>query len=314
MKSRWIIACAALAAPGIASAQTRDDPRNDWSGFYVGADVGLASGRIKASGADEIFQLTNINPPGTQPLTVVPGTTISYAGSRRHSDILYGGTAGFLVQTGNLVLGVEGDAHGPRDAARYSGNFGLPATALAPPGTVTIARDARVDWDWSARGRVGVSLGSDMIYADGGIASARIRLRGQDTLMIPAGNAAPTAGSPPFATPTIGPVTISASRRGTMTGWTAGIGGEHRLASHLSLGLDARYSDYGHHNYDLGSCVPNTACGNATVTGGTITFPAGTNPASISLNSTDAYPGASPGVTRVSLNEWRISARLIFRF
>lgn len=310
MKSRWIAALAALTMPGLAAAQ----PPASWSGFYIGADIGGSSGRIKASGADEVFQLTNINPPGPQPLTIVPGTTVGYSGSHRHIDFLYGGTAGFLLQSGNFVFGVEGDAHGPRDAARYSANFPLPATSLAPPGTVTIARDARISWDWSARARVGAAWGDDMIYAAGGVASARVRLRGQDILSIPAGNAAHLAGEPPFATPTIGPVTIAASRSGTLTGWTAGIGGEHRLGDHVSIGLDARYVDYGHKNIDLGSCVPNGPCSNATVTGGTITFPAGTNPASISLNSTDAYPGASPGITRVSLTEWRLSARLIFRF
>lgn len=308
---RWIAAFAVLTTPGLAAAQ----PPASWSGFYIGADVGGASGKIKASGADEVFQLTNINPPGTQPLTVVPGTTIAYAGSHRHTDFLYGGTAGFLLQTGDWVFGVEGDAHGSRDAARYSANFPLPSTSLSPPGTATIDRDARISWDWSARGRIGYAWGDDMIYAAGGVASARVRLRGQDTLLIPAGNAAPTTGSPPFAAPTIGPVTIAASRRGTLTGWTAGFGGEHRLGAHFSIGLDARYTDYGHKNLDLGTCVPNVApVGNCTITGGTITFPAGTNPASISLNSSDAYPGASPGITRVSLNEWRLSARLIFRF
>lgn len=308
MMRRWIAAFAALTMPGLAAAQ----PPASWSGFYIGVDAGAASGRIKAAGNDNVFQLTNINPPGTQPLTVVPGTTIAYAGSRSHSDFLYGGEAGFLAQTSNWLFGLEGDGHGPRDAARFSANLPLPATSLAPPGTITVVRDARISWDWSARGRIGYTWGPSMIYAAGGVASARVQLRGQDTMLIPAGTA---AGSSAFATPTLGPVVIAESRRATMTGWTAGIGGEHRLGGHLRLGLDARYSDYGHKNVDLGTCIPNVApVGNCTVSGGTITFPAGTAPASISLNSTDAYPGASPGITRVSLNEWRLSARLIFRF
>src|SRR5262249_437371 len=76
--------------------------------------------------------------------------------------------------------------------------------------------------------------GSGRLYAAGGIASARVRLRGEDTYLVPAGNAAPSAGNPPFATPTIGPIVIAAAERRTMTGWTAGIG-EQRVASHVSI-------------------------------------------------------------------------------
>lgn len=313
--TRWCLPLASLAIVLPMPAMAQSDDSDSWTGVYVGVDIGLSSGKLHASGADEIFQLTNINPPGTQPLTVVPGTTIAYSESDTRTGFVYGGMAGFQVQAGNWVFGLEGDAHGPRDSGAVSVATPKPATALEPPGTVTINRDARISWDWSVRGRIGYSWGPAMIYAAGGVASARVRLHGSDDYLIPAGNAAPTAGSPPFANPGYGPITIANSVRGTLTGWTAGIGGERRVSHHVSVGLDARYSDYGNRNVDLGSCIPNTStCGTATVTGSTITFPAGTAPASISLGTADSYPGASPGVTRVSLNEWRLSARLIFRF
>lgn len=306
MQIRWLAAILALTTPAIAGAQ-------NWSGFYLGADLGVSSGRLRASGTDNIYQLTNINPPGPQPLTVVPGTTITYAGSDHRTGLVYGGTAGFLIQTGNWLFGLEGDGQGPRNSGSVSVSAPKAATALEPPGTISFERDARISWDWSARGRIGYSWGPSMIYAAGGVASARLRLRGEDTYLTPSG---PTPGgiNPSFVQSTLGPVVVATSRRATLTGWTAGLGGERQVASHISIGLDARYSDYGNHVIDLGSCVPNAPCPNATVTGGTITFPAGTSPGSISLGTTDAYPGAAPGVTRISLNEWRLSARLIFRF
>jgi len=305
MLSRWIAAFAVLTAPAVASAQ-------NWSGLYVGADLGVSSGRLRASGADDIFQLTNINPPGPQPLTVVPGTTIAYSASNHRTGFVYGGTVGHQFQTGNWVLGLEGDVHGPRNSGAVNVAVTKPATALEPPGPITIGRSARISWDWSARARVGYTWGPAMIYAAGGVASARVRLQGADSYSMPAGA---SAGSSAFAPGPFGPIVIASSVRGTLTGWTAGIGGERQVASHISIGLDGRYTDYGSHTIDLGTCVPNTTCaGNATVTGGTITFPAGTSPASIGLNGVDVYPGASPGITRVSLNEWRLSARLIFRF
>lgn len=305
MLSRWIAAFAALTTPAIASAQ-------HWSGVYIGADLGVSSGRLRAAGTDEVFQLTNVNPPGPEPLTVVPGTTISYSASARRTGFVYGGTLGYQFQAGNWVFGIEGDAHGPRNSGAVSVTTPKPTTALEPVGSVTTGRDARISWDWSARGRIGFSWGPGMLYAAGGVASARMRLRGMDTYLTPAGTAAQG-----FATPTIGPVVISESVRATLTGWTAGIGGERQVASHVSIGLDARYTDYGSHNVDFGTCVPNglgTGCSNLSITGSTITFPAGTAPASISLGTADTYPGASPGVTRISLTEWRATARLIFRF
>lgn len=310
--SRWsvslILPLFGLSAPAVAQSSDQ----SDWSGLYVGVDLGLSSGRLRATGADPVFQLTNINPPGAQPLTVVPGTTVSYDDSGRQSGFIYGGVAGFSFNSGNWVLGIEGDAHGPRDSGDMTVTAPKPATALEPAGTYTISRSARISWDWSARGRIGYAWGPTMIYASGGVAGARVRLHGVDGYSIPAGA---SAGSGAFAPGPFGPITIASSARGTLTGWTASFGGERRLGGKVSLGLDARYSDYGSHNVDFGGCVPNAGCANgSTITGNTITFPAGTTPASISLGTTDAYPGASPGATRVSLNEWRLSARLIFHF
>lgn len=322
MLSRSIAAFAALVTPAIAGAQVPAD----WSGFYVGVDLGAASGKLHASGADTIDQLSNVNPPGPQPLTVVPASSVGYSGSDRKADILYGATAGFLVRSGTWLFGLEADAHGPRDAGAFTTTSPLPTTILAPAGTATVARDARISWDWSARARIGHFWGPNMAYAAGGYASARMRLRGEDIFATPAGNAAPPAGNPPFAAPAFGPIAIAVTQRDTMSGWTAGVGGEHRMARHLSLGLDARYTDFGSRTYSLApgcatgsgyypQAVARGECANATARGvDTVTYPAGTSPASTGANSSEIYPGALPGPTRVSLTEWRLAARLIFRF
>ena len=313
MLSRWLAAFAVFTIPAVAEAQ----PPANWSGFYVGADLGLAGGRLHARGTDTIYQLTNIDPPGpAQPLTVVPITSVSYNGSDRQSGFVYGATAGFLVGAGNWLFGLEADGHGSRAAGSILVTAPKPATVLEPAGTVTVGRAARISWDWAARGRIGYNLGPSMIYAAGGVTSARLRLRGSDTYLIPTGT---SPGSGAFAPPTIGPIAITQHLQGTMIGWTAGIGGEHFLSRHLSLGLDGRYSDYGNRTYDFTDCIANFAiagrCRNTSFSGpSTLTFPSGTNPATISANSDVPYPGAAPGPTRVSLTEWRLAARLIFRF
>lgn len=316
--TRWSLPLAALALALPAPAMAQPANPGGWSGFYIGLDVGLASGKLRASGSDFVQQVTNINPPGPQPLTVVPGYFQNFSGSDRQSGLLYGATAGFMVRTGNWLLGIEADGHGSRNAGAYSATFAKPPTILEPAGTVSVIRDANISWDWSARGRIGHIWGPSMIYAAGGVASAHVRLRGEDTYLVPAGTAAPN-GNGGVVSPTIGPVTIANSGRGTLTGWTAGVGGERRVSRHVSIGLDARYTDYGSRAIVLPDCFVNSIsqnqCAGATViSGGTITFPAGTAPATISPSGNDAYPFITPDDTRVSLNEIRVSARLIFRF
>jgi opacity protein-like surface antigen len=306
----WIAAATTVIAVPAADAQA---PAT-WSGFYVGGEAGGASGRLKVSGTDFIFQLSNERPaaPGSpnNPLIVVPGTTRDYAGSDNQTSLLYGGLAGGQVQLGTIVLGIEGDFHGGRNAGRFSTQQAIPSTLLAPISTLTQTRDLHIRYDWSARARFGVAAGQNLFYATGGIAQTRIRLTGSDTYLTPAGTAA--AEIPPvptFQSPTIGPVVTSFTRNARLTGWTAGLGGEHRIASHLSLGLDARYLNFGSHviafNCDFQS-ARNGTCGSYS-----------TPPIVIygrTHDATDTTPGAEPGPTRVSLSEWRLAARLIWGF
>jgi opacity protein-like surface antigen len=310
MLRHWIAGAAALLTASAASAQ---GPAN-WSGFYVGAEGGGANARLKVSGTDFIFQLSNEHPaaPGSpnNPLIVIPGTTRDYAGSDTRLSPFYGGFLGGQLQLGSLVLGIEGDLHGSRDAGRFSVTQAIPPTLLAPTSSLTQSRDLRIRYDWSARARVGVAAGQSLLYATGGIAQTKIRLTGQDTFLTPAGPAA--AEIPPvptFQSPTIGPVVTTFTQNARLTGWTAGIGGEHPIARHLSLGLYARYLDFGSHAIAFNcsfQAARNGTCGSYS-----------TPPIVIygrTHDATDTTPGAEPGPTRISLTEWRLAARVIFRF
>ena len=189
MLSRWIAAVAALTTPAVAGAQV------NWSGFYVGAEAGGSDARLRVSGTDNIFQLSNEHPapPGSpnNPLIVVPGTSRDYAGSHSQLSFLYGGFVGAQWQVGMVVLGVEGDIHGSRNASSFSTTQAIPSTLLAPPSTLTQTRDVRIRYDWSARARIGIAAGQSLLYATGGIAQTNIRLTGTDSFTTPAGAAAP---------------------------------------------------------------------------------------------------------------------------
>jgi opacity protein-like surface antigen len=176
---------------------------------------------------------------------------------------------------------------------------------------VTLARDARIRWDWSARAKIGIASGADLFYGTGGIAQTKMRLTGEDTFLTPAGAAASNIGGvPTFNSPTIGPVVTRVSQEATMTGWTAGIGGEHRIGRHFSLGLDARYVDYGSRTIAF-------PCGFVTIRSGTCATGSYSTPP-IVINGTprgptDTTPRAEPDPTRVRLSEMRVALRLIFR-
>lgn len=305
---RYGIAAAAALLPAAANAQT------NWSGFYLGPELGGASARLSVSGADNIFQLSGERPaaPGSpnNPLIVVPGYMQDYAGSDHDLSLLYGGVAGAQLQTGALVIGVEADLHGSRDAGSFSVTQSAPSTLLAPTSTLTQARTARIDYDWSARARLGIATGRSLFYATGGVAQARIRLTGEDSFFTPAGAAAPEIPPvPTFQSPAIGPVVTIFTRRERLTGWTAGIGGEQRLGTHFGLGLDARYVDYGSHLVDFHCSFQGArtgTCGNYS-----------TPPIVIygrTHDATDTTPGAEPGPTRVGLSEWRLAVRLTWHF
>src|SRR3979490_1059512 len=102
---RWIFGPMAAALVGVPSVALAAD--GDWSGLYAGAEAGAASGGLRASGSDQVFQLSNINVPG-RGIVVVPGTSVPSGGSGTETNLVYGGLLGGQWQTGGLILGIEG--------------------------------------------------------------------------------------------------------------------------------------------------------------------------------------------------------------
>src|SRR5262249_34593476 len=108
----------------------------NWSGFYLGAHVGFANG--KKAFFDE------------------------FDGSSRESHtvsgVVAGGQLGFNWQTGNLVLGLEGDA----SWTNADGNH------FWDPGSFTLSTE--VKWMGTIAGRLGYAFDRVLVYAKGGAA------------------------------------------------------------------------------------------------------------------------------------------------
>ena len=163
---------AAAAAIGFASIASASDmpvkasrpavgAAPSWTGFYVGANGGW--GWSKVTDSETPFGVTGI--AGILPQSV---------GSNLDGGV-FGGQIGYNWQTGNLVLGVEGDF----DAASISGGSEVVfrdllggAGGLATDGFIT--RD-KINWLASIRGRLGWTWGPGLIYATGGAAWENVK-------------------------------------------------------------------------------------------------------------------------------------------
>ena len=111
-------------------------PAYSWTGFYVGANGGAGWGQSWWSA-----NTTSVNLSGA----------------------LAGGTAGYNLQLGQAVFGVEGDID-------WSGLRGTAATPLCPNGCSTSDT-----WLSTVRGRVGYAFDRVMPYVTGGLAVGDIR-------------------------------------------------------------------------------------------------------------------------------------------
>ena len=179
----------------------------DWSGFYVGAQAGYGWGDADYS------------------ITAGPGEV----GSFDIDGALVGINAGFNVQHGSWVFGVEGD---------------VSWTGVDGAGIVQLDGDiisADVNWMGSLRGRVGYAFDNVLPYVTAGVAVA-------DTDISVSGN-------------------LNASDSNLHVGWTAGIGVEVGLTQAISTSLEYRYTDFGTKDYDFNAGFDATGSGDLHTVG-----------------------------------------------
>jgi outer membrane immunogenic protein len=119
-----------------------------WTGFYVGAQVGAAWMRDKASAFD-------------------PAGVFVSQGTLTDTGFIGGGHVGYNYQIGSIVLGIEGDIEGSTVSKTGGPGFGAPVPL--PAGSFI---KASTDWQGSVRGRLGYAINNVLLYATGGAAFA----------------------------------------------------------------------------------------------------------------------------------------------
>lgn len=172
------------------AAPVAHTPPFSWTGFYLGGELGwIRTDPVYTTGA------------------VVLGTPFLVSAATGKDGLSYGILAGYNYQTGNVVLGVEGDFQGwTVGKIRYTSITGDFLTAHSK-------------WGGSVRGRVGYAADRALFYVSGGAA------------FVSSETSIPTTG-------------ISIGGGDTRVGWTLGAGIDYAFTNNWFTGVEYRYSQF----------------------------------------------------------------------
>lgn len=236
-------AAALLAATTLAGAAGAADlpsrkvamieavPAFTWTGFYIGANIGVGwNGGVGGYGAQNF---TGVGSNGAPIGAGVPGATAAWAnGANTNVGPLGGLTVGYNMQLAPLyVVGLEADIQAA--SIRRNGVAG----AFVPTGVngiithnAVVASSTKTDWFGTLRARVGVTpfASNFLIYGTGGLAY---------------GNAKSSYVANDFYA--IATLAGASAVSSTKFGWTAGAGVEWGFAPNWSLKGEWLYVDLG---------------------------------------------------------------------
>jgi outer membrane immunogenic protein len=190
----------------------------NWTGFYIGGNVGYGWGRARTDG--DLSGTQNVSTFRTASNTLLTSVTTPLAGSPLigRSDVdgfVGGGQAGYNWQQGNWLYGLEADIQGSDQ--RGSGN--VCTIAGCPAGSTIFAANYKLDWFGTVRGRIGfLPTQRLLLYATGGLAYGHV-----------------AANAP----------AIPLSWGSVRAGWTVGAGAEAAIDDHWSVKLEYLYMDLG---------------------------------------------------------------------
>jgi opacity protein-like surface antigen len=192
----------------------------DWTGFYVGGFIGIAT----ADTGWSYLGVTNLSLGGS--------TSVHAAG------FLGGGTLGYNRQFGNFVAGFEADL----GWTNASGGRSVPC-----PSGFLFNCDISLNWLSTITGRFGYAVDRLLVYAKGGLAVGEVSASSVwNPGVIPLN---PGAGVQPAPAANI----FRASE--TSVGWTVGGGFEFALTQNWSSKAEVMYYDLGSATYQLDAPV-----------------------------------------------------------
>ncbi len=197
-------------------------PAYNWTGFYIGGNVGGAWGNFDPR------TTTVYSDPGWFVTTDIPAIDAAGIQSSKPTGFTGGFEAGYIRQSRNFIFGVEGDigalslSSSARSGALYPGY----------PYTFTVTSNISTTWLATVRGRLGYAVNNWLFFVTGG--AAFTDLHGSFAFSDTYGNA---NGNPNAHE--------SASFSDTKTGYTIGGGVEAGLWGNWSVKGEYLYADFG---------------------------------------------------------------------
>jgi outer membrane immunogenic protein len=199
---------------GTASATAQ--PLFDWSGFYVGANAGYGWGR------------SGVSMPAVDPsFTIVYRTFfLEDRTTLKPNGFLGGAQAGYNVQTGSFLWGLEGDAQYMRLKSSRDTGFIPGPFPLNPAHNVRYQENLSANNFFTLRLRGGVVAGPSLFFGTAGLAVTRVAFSRDITVQ---GGATHYPGS----------------TSSTKAGWTVGGGLEYAIAPGWTAKAEYLYADFG---------------------------------------------------------------------
>jgi outer membrane immunogenic protein len=193
--------------------------RRDWSGVYIGANVGYGLARDPSS--YDVTQTNGVNVAhetfDTMPEGVIGGVQLGY--NRQFSSMWVAGLEADIQGSGQTDQSCVFVCNGPSN--------GVPTTGLV---------EQKLPWFGTLRGRLGFDTGHALVYATGGFAYGRVETNVAQTIV---------------GTNTV--VATVGSTAGIQTGWTAGVGIEAPVARNFTVKAEYLYIDLGSQTVAFGS-------------------------------------------------------------
>jgi outer membrane immunogenic protein len=227
-----VLLAAAMAAASLArAADVHDGSMKDvvepehmggaWNGFYLGAHAGFTWGSFNPTEVDPVFAVL-----------------IDEELEHDPSGGVFGVQAGYNWQRSRWVFGVEGDIAGSNADGALTYDFDLVSAGVD---TFTDSETSELKYFGTLRGRLGVDIGSVLVYATGGLAFGRIDSTFSATVV--------GAGPLPDGS-------ISGSDSVTHTGYAIGAGVEAWLREDVSIRAEYLYADLGEEIHQPVASVP----------------------------------------------------------
>ncbi|MDT3686929.1 MAG: porin family protein [Pseudorhodoplanes sp.] len=235
-----ILASTALTLAGAAQSHAAD-----WSGFYVGGNIGYSWGGKVTS---DLSPFTVPAVPGVFDTFVVPGDTFRL----KPDGVIGGGQLGQNWQSGTWVFGIETDlqASGQKDTdqrTRFFFDIDCSSTCDAISST---AITAKLSWFGTLRGRIGQDFSGLFGYLTGGLAYGEVKISGNDTISVDEGQDGDIDAV----------FQRSFAYTKTKVGWTIGAGVEGQTTwSNWTWRIEYLYIDLGNVNYSDANFTVNSS-------------------------------------------------------